>query len=63
MTRRKEIGAIVELQPPDRRAGLRGIIIDIGRDCGGPQYLIQFSKPVTRPGKNTSSSALFTAAI
>jgi hypothetical protein len=51
MTKRLEIDAVVEVRPGGNYAGKIGIIRDIGRDCSGRKYLVEFLKPVTIGGK------------
>jgi hypothetical protein len=51
MTKRLEIDAIVEVRFAPGYTGKRGIIREIGRDCSGNQYLVEFLKPVMFGGK------------
>jgi hypothetical protein len=51
MTKRLEIDAVVEVRPGGNYAGKIGIIRDIGHDCSGRKYLVEFLKPVTIGGK------------
>jgi hypothetical protein len=63
MTKRLEIDAMVEIRPPGRYAGKRGMIQSIGQDCGGLLYMVAFLKPVTIGGEKFRAIAFHGPAL